>query len=171
VDVSTLLQQAGGHEWAQERRAKYRHELGCDDPSVLCLPFGPRASLTNGFAAKFVQTPQLIIVLYEDMNYRQIFLDGRDLPADPNPAWMGYSVGRTGGGECDVRYPRRTATDTGRPAVWSDESLEIANAIMCPSAEGKNSSRPWPRQRATSGAADEGSAEAAFIPGRRADTA
>ena len=26
--------------------------------------------------------------------YRQIFLDGRALPNDPNPAWNGYSVGR-----------------------------------------------------------------------------
>ena len=26
--------------------------------------------------------------------YRQVFLDGRALPEDPNPAWNGYSVGR-----------------------------------------------------------------------------
>jgi len=28
---------------------------------------------------------------------RQIFADGRPLPADPNPAWNGYSVGRREG--------------------------------------------------------------------------
>jgi hypothetical protein len=33
-------------------------------------------------------------MLLEDLTYRQIFLDGRDLPTDPNPAWMGYSFGR-----------------------------------------------------------------------------
>src|SRR4029453_2001209 len=43
--------------------------------------------------AKFVQTPALLVVLYEDLAYRQIFLDGRELPKDPNPSWMGYSVG------------------------------------------------------------------------------
>ena len=41
-----------------------------------------------------MQTPSLIVILYEDLTYRQIFLDGRKLPADPNPSWMGYSVGR-----------------------------------------------------------------------------
>jgi hypothetical protein len=28
------------------------------------------------------------------MEYRQIFTDGRALPKDPNPNWMGYSVGK-----------------------------------------------------------------------------
>lgn len=44
---------------------------------------------------KIVQTPELIVVLYESLTmFRQIFLDGRELPKDPQPAWMGYSVGR-----------------------------------------------------------------------------
>jgi len=42
---------------------------------------------------KIVQTPALILILNPDLTYRQIFLDGRALPHDPNPAWMGYSVG------------------------------------------------------------------------------
>ncbi len=28
------------------------------------------------------------------MAYRQIFMDGRPLPEDPNPAWNGYSTAR-----------------------------------------------------------------------------
>lgn len=28
---------------------------------------------------------------------RQIFLDGRGLPRDPNPSWLGYSVGKWDG--------------------------------------------------------------------------
>jgi len=43
---------------------------------------------------KIMQTPGLIAILYEDLTYRQIFLDGRELPKDPNPSFMGYSVGR-----------------------------------------------------------------------------
>jgi len=43
---------------------------------------------------KFVQTPGLLLVIYENAPTRQIFLDGRELPKDPNPSWMGYSVGR-----------------------------------------------------------------------------
>ena len=36
----------------------------------------------------------MIAVLYEESNtYRQIYTDGRKLPDDPQPTWMGYSVG------------------------------------------------------------------------------
>jgi hypothetical protein len=43
---------------------------------------------------KIVQTPGLVVILYEGWTiYRQIFTDGRRLPKDPNPAWMGYSAG------------------------------------------------------------------------------
>ena len=43
---------------------------------------------------RITQTPTLITILYEDLTYRQIFLDGRKLEADPERTWMGYSVGR-----------------------------------------------------------------------------
>ena len=36
----------------------------------------------------------LIAILYENLSHRQIFLDGRELPRDPHPSFMGYSVGR-----------------------------------------------------------------------------
>jgi hypothetical protein len=42
---------------------------------------------------KIVQTPNLIVMLDEGLTYRQIFTDGRPLETDPNPSWMGYSVG------------------------------------------------------------------------------
>ncbi len=37
-------------------------------------------------------------MLYESLTmFRQIFLDGRALPQNPEPSWMGYSVGRWDG--------------------------------------------------------------------------
>ena len=68
--------------------------LGFDDPNVHCLPEGPRFNHFVGLPKKIVQTPTLIMVLSEDLSYRQIFLDGRPLPKDPSPSFMGYSVGR-----------------------------------------------------------------------------
>ena len=64
-------------------------------PDERCLPVSvPRAELI-GFPFKIVQTPRLIVILYEgDNSRRQIYTDGRTLPVDPNPTWMGYSVGR-----------------------------------------------------------------------------
>ena len=35
------------------------------------------------------------MILYEsDTVFRQIFSDGRSLPPDPQPSWLGYSVGK-----------------------------------------------------------------------------
>ncbi len=65
-----------------------------DNPSSRCLPHGiPLSSLlTEVF--KIVQTPGLILMLYEaDNTHRQIYMDGRKLPADFEPTWLGYSVG------------------------------------------------------------------------------
>jgi len=76
--------------WAEELSKKRKEDLGRENMSVLCLPFGPRADFGVG---KIVQTPGLLMMLYDDLTYRQIFLDGRPLPTDPNPDWMGYSVG------------------------------------------------------------------------------
>src|SRR4029079_11573276 len=83
---------------AVEKLLAQRDEnLQFDDPGVHCLPEGPRFSHFVAFPKKIVQTPTLLIVLGEDLSYRQIFMDGRQLPTDPNPSFMGYSVGRWDG--------------------------------------------------------------------------
>jgi hypothetical protein len=81
--------------WAETLTKQRQENLGKDDPSsVHCLPFGPRINFaTDAHPLKIVQTPRLIVILGQDLTYRQIFLDGRDMPADPNPDFMGYSVG------------------------------------------------------------------------------
>jgi len=57
-----------------------------------CLPSGPGDIFINAF--RIVQSPTVLALLYEGADsYRQIFLDGRELPKDPNPTWRGYSVG------------------------------------------------------------------------------
>ena len=41
------------------------------------------------------RSPDRVIILTErNMQYRQIFTDGRPLPRDPNPTWNGYSTAR-----------------------------------------------------------------------------
>jgi hypothetical protein len=80
--------------WARELVQQRDETLGRDDPGVLCLPEGPRFNHFVALPKKVIQTPNLIVVLSEDLSYRQIFLDGRALPKDPQPSFMGYSVGR-----------------------------------------------------------------------------
>src|SRR2546428_3686464 len=83
--------------WAAALSRSRLEEFGKDDPEITgCKPGGPR-HITRGGLTKIIQTPMLIMFLFEDLSYRQIFLDGRDLPKDPNPTWMGYSIGRWDG--------------------------------------------------------------------------
>src|SRR5262249_38106952 len=42
---------------------------------------------------KILRAPAMFVILQEDLTYRQIYMDGRALETDPNPSWMGYSVG------------------------------------------------------------------------------
>jgi len=71
-----------------------------EKPETLCpLPTLPSENLIP-VPFKIVQTPRLTMVLYEDTTvFRQIFTDGRKLPADPQPSWLGYSVGRWAAGD------------------------------------------------------------------------
>jgi hypothetical protein len=62
-----------------------------------CLPMGPAYSTTPFRESRIIQTPGVIMILFEDLKYRQIHMDGRELEKDPNPTWMGYSVARWDG--------------------------------------------------------------------------
>jgi len=69
-------------------------ELGRDWPPRNCLPVGPAHGLIGTY--RIIQSPAVVALLFNEEvgdDYRQIFLDGRELPRDPNPTWRGYSVG------------------------------------------------------------------------------
>jgi hypothetical protein len=83
--------------WAQTVYRERRENFWKDGPWVTCLPLGPMQFTSDVPPMKLVQTSQLLMSLAEDLTFRQIFLDGRELPHDPNPSWMGYSVGRWDG--------------------------------------------------------------------------
>ena len=64
-------------------------------PLSHCQPAGVPMAETAPAPYKIVQTPGLMVMLYErDTNFRQIYTDGRKLPEDPSPAWFGHSVAR-----------------------------------------------------------------------------
>ena len=66
-----------------------------DSPMSHCLPLGVPAIDLIAFPFKIFQTPEAIAIFYEvDGIFRQIHTDGRKLPVDPFPAWMGYSTGK-----------------------------------------------------------------------------
>ena len=82
--------------WAADLQKQREADNNKDNPDALCLPMGFMQFHTHPQPRKIVQTPTLVLIIYE-ANYglRQIFLDGRSLPNnDPQPWWYGYSVGR-----------------------------------------------------------------------------
>lgn len=100
--------------WARELVAERQEDLGKDHMAVQCLPWGPSYA-TSERMFKIVQTPGLILMLDQDLTFRQIFMDGRPLEKDPNPSWMGYSVGRWEGDTLVVEsfgYNDKTWLDT-----------------------------------------------------------
>lgn len=84
--------------WAAALYRERRENEGKDNPIARCMPAGVPTIDDIPTPFKLIQTQASIAILYEyNMEYRQIFSDGRSLPNDPNPNWLGYSVGRWDG--------------------------------------------------------------------------
>jgi hypothetical protein len=97
-DISTNI--PGGlplTPWAADIKKKRMASDMKDNPDANCMPMGITQFHMQPQPRKIVQTPKLIVILYES-NYglRYIYLDGRTLPpqGEPQPWWYGYSTGR-----------------------------------------------------------------------------
>jgi hypothetical protein len=77
--------------------AAYRQRAdawGIGSPGIRCLPAGVPMGDLIPEPFKIIQTPQVMVVLQEgNSTFRQIHTDGRTHPKDPQPTWLGYSVG------------------------------------------------------------------------------
>ena len=115
-NITADLDPADIQPWAEALFRDRLAEFGKDDPwTIGCQPAGPRAISSVG-RLKIIQTPAIIVILFEDLTYRQIFMDGRRLPQDPVPNYMGYSIGRWEGDELVVEtagFNDRTWLDYG----------------------------------------------------------
>ena len=81
--------------WAAALLQQRKENNSVDHPGVRCLPSGIPEKDAVTAPVKVVQTPELIVLLYESRTiFRQIFTDGRPLPKNVQPAWQGYSIGR-----------------------------------------------------------------------------
>ena len=81
--------------WAAELRRQRMARNSADNPDAACLPLGHMQLHTHSQPRKIIQTPDLIVILYEaNAGVRQIFMDGRPAPPkDAQPWWFGYSRG------------------------------------------------------------------------------
>ena len=82
--------------WAAAEYKRRRDTESKDDPSARCLPLSLPLKQTITSPFKIIDIPQKeeMVMLYEGQRHREIFMDGRPLPRNPEPSWYGYSVGR-----------------------------------------------------------------------------
>lgn len=84
--------------WAAEIFKQRQANKMRDNPMIRCLPAGVPRFAAYSHPYKIVQTGDLIVMLYESQTmFRQIFVDGRAHPSEPEPTWLGYSVGKWDG--------------------------------------------------------------------------
>jgi hypothetical protein len=109
--------------WAAELRKQRLAENSRDHPDAHCLPLHPVQLHSHPQPRKIIQTPGLVLIMYEaNDGLRQIFTDGRPLPADPQPWWFGYSTGKWDGDTLVVR------TIGFRDMNWIDEEGSVMTA-------------------------------------------
>jgi hypothetical protein len=81
--------------WAADLLQKRQAAGGKDSPAAHCEPPGVPVISATPLPYKIVQTPRLILILYEGESvFRQIFLDSRRPVEDPQARFMGYSTGK-----------------------------------------------------------------------------
>jgi len=109
--------------WAAELRKQRNAANSKDNPDANCMPMGITQFHMQPQPRKIIQTPKLIVILYE-ANYglRYIYLDGRKLPpqGDPQPWWYGYSVGRWQGDTLIVETNNVRGAESGPFDGWLD---------------------------------------------------
>jgi hypothetical protein len=96
-NIAADLKREDIQPWPRDLYAQRMEDLGKDSPVAQCLPYGP-AYATSERMFKIVQTPGLIIMLDQDLTYRQVFMDGRPLEQEPESNLDGLLGGTMGRG-------------------------------------------------------------------------
>ncbi len=107
-----------------------------DVPSTFCIPQGMPMMMDLYDPMEIIFTPAVTYILISHVHdsYRRIYTDGRDFPADAQPTFAGYSIGRwidaAGSGrydtlEIETRYFRgpRAYDATGLPLARDNQSI------------------------------------------------
>jgi hypothetical protein len=118
--------------WAAAVLKQRVEDHGKDIPSGRCLPLGVIMS-TFVFPYQLVQTPKVLVMLYEGESPRQVYMDGRGHPKDPNPTWLGHSIGRWEGDTLVVdTVGFNGKVWVGFPGLPSSEMLHITERYTRP---------------------------------------
>src|SRR5579863_7862355 len=93
-DVAQNLPAGSVTPWAESVREQRVQDFRKDSPLAQCRPVSIPFLNFRGLS-RIVQTPGVVVILYESPNslHRTILTDGRELPGQMSPTWLGYSVG------------------------------------------------------------------------------
>jgi hypothetical protein len=93
-------------------------------PTATCYPGGMPRMMSVGEYEYIVEPETTYILIGGEDHYRRIFTDGRDWPADIDPTYAGYSIGKwldqDGHGKFDVLEAENA---TGLPLHFDNESV------------------------------------------------
>jgi len=116
---------ANAQPWINDLVRQRQQDYFKGRPYYQCLPSGPEAD-RFGVWKRILQTPAAIAILNDDLTYRVIFTDGRELEANPAPSWMGYSVGHWDGDTLIVDSAGyNDKTWVGRSGLSHTEALRV----------------------------------------------
>jgi len=99
TDITEDLQSGQEISFTRKGAESYRKFDGGPAPADTCKPSGPTRAMQSASPYQIVQTPPVIAVIFERADYRLIYADGSDHPADiaNHPEWNGHSTGRWDG--------------------------------------------------------------------------
>jgi hypothetical protein len=141
---------------AQAVYQNHKANISKDDPEARCLPPGVPRMSTTPYPWTIVQTPTLMVIVYEGGAHiwRKIFMDGRGHDPNVQDTWLGDSIGHWDGetlvvetvGQNDITWldqsgvPHSSAMKVTERIRRPDYGhLEIEHTIDDP----KTFSKPW----------------------------
>jgi hypothetical protein len=117
INIAATLKEPLPYQSGVADLVKRRTAAQDEDPNARCMPRGAPRIWTDDYYKRVFQLPDRVIILTErNMQYRQIFTDGRPLPIDPNPTWNGYSTAKWDGDTLVVQ------TSGFKDDLWLDAS-------------------------------------------------
>ncbi|MDC0598916.1 hypothetical protein OAP18_03670 [Gammaproteobacteria bacterium] len=83
--------------WAAELWAERRAGIGKDDPHTRCKPSGGARMFHTPYGMEILDLEDLDEIIFVNIgaphSWRQVYMDGREHPADLQASWYGHSVG------------------------------------------------------------------------------
>ena len=114
-----------------------------DNSALRCEPSGPPQVLVLPNPWEIVQIPGRVFMFFEEQHiWRTIWADGRPLPKDPDPSWLGYS-GRALGRHDTFVLSKRSASAADKRvgrSVWKSADFHDPPDGALPAIESRHSS-------------------------------